>query len=308
MKKRMFLILLQVEPYNRTKCSLSSVNVKTTAFAMALQEADSLCSLSNEDKLKTCVYTDDFAKAQPNSIKKGGHNTSAATKTKKHHKHKVPAIPDDVFLEEMSSLKKILSTGNSFDLQAYLQCKHKLGLTGKAVSLANLTNVQTTKKRRTRKPKKYISLDSQDSQDSFQPRRRKENTNNPPSFEDKQVQQRREKIPSAHRMSNGRLTDHSAMVCPSKFCGQSIPPSIKEILEGENEAWKELEIIENMLSLVQEGSGVVSTKEEQEVQEDVVGEEGNERLEEKEGNLWVGDLFGGIEELDGNRKLINIYI
>ena len=93
-------------------------------------------------------------------------------------------------------------------------------------------------------------------------------------------------------MSNGRLTDHSALVCPSKLCGQSIPPSIKEILEGENEAWKELEIIENMLSLVQEGSGVVSTKEEQEVQEDIMGEEGNERLEEKEGNLWVGDLFG----------------
>ena len=39
-----------------------------------------------------------------------------------------------------------------------------------------------------------------------------------------------------------------------------------------------------------------------------MGEEGNERLEEKEGNLWVGDLFGGIEELDGNRKIINIYI
>ena len=40
-----------------------------------------------------------------------------------------------------------------------------------------------------------------------------------------------------------------------------------------------------MLSLVQEGSGVVCTKEELEVQEDVVGVEGNERLEEKEGNL-----------------------
>ena len=141
---------LQVEPYNRTKCSLSSVYVKTTAFALALQEADSLCSFSNEDKLKTCVYTDDFAKAQPNSIKKDGHNTSAATKTKKHHKHKVPATPNDVFLEEMSALKKILSTGNSFNLQAYLQSKHKLGLTRKAVSLANLTNVQTTKKRRTK--------------------------------------------------------------------------------------------------------------------------------------------------------------
>ena len=63
-----------------------------------------------------------------------------------------------------------------------------------------------------------------------------------------------------------------------------------------------------MLSLVQEGSGVVCTKEELEVQEDVVGVEGNERLEEKEGNLWVGDLFGGVKELDGNRKIINIYI
>ena len=53
-------------------------------------------------------------------------------------------------------------------------------------------------------------------------------------------------IPSAHRMTNGSMKDHSALVCPTTLCSQNLQPRGNS--KGDEETWK----IENMLCLIQE--------------------------------------------------------
>lgn len=315
------------------------MRVKTTAFDLSLKEADSLSALSNEDKLKTCIYTDDFAQSQPRRIEENRFNTSVSTKRKTHHKQKIPSNPSDGdCLKESSMLEEFLSiAGKNFDLRDYLQYKSRFGSIGTPAPLESPTTVQTAN---TKKSGRTVN-----SQESLQPRQRKEKKNQP-SFDDEPMQQRREMTVSVSRMSIAGSKDCSALVCPNKLCSQSrSPSSMKEILEAEEEAQKELEIIENMLHLVQGGNEVggaevdeeqkgrmeegaleakkdVEEEEKAAVKEKTAGEveeKKKERLEEKEkGKVvmekveekdgWVGDLFGGIEKLDGNNKIINIHL
>ena len=310
--------------------------MQTASFRRALEEAEVLSSYSNEDNLKTCVFTKGFARAQPR--KKGersGHDNSAATRRKKLQGKKVCSKRDGGNrVLEQSAVEELLSVDKNVDWKSGHHYKPITNSTGVAAVPTNLCYGRNiTKKRRKSMGRKSMGRTDLVCLSSVQLRQQNIKKKDRPSVEgvEDTPSQKSEKSSSRCKISDERVMEHTVLSCPHKEYGEvQLPSSMEEILEAEKEAQKELEMIESMLSLVQgddDGSSQGKEQKDRMLERELLEEKENMedmvRMEKVvlEEEVFVGkvdqskgegknvmekglmdDLLGEMKELDG--KLI----
>ena len=221
--------------------------MKTRAFEVALEEADSLLKLSKEEVLKTCIYSNDFIKAT--KPKDTSHIKTDRTKRTKP--------PVQMLSHDELDLKKLKSLLSSDKFKFLIQSNFERVTKSEGLSPQIITTNLSIRKRRPKKKDKILQSDSmlqQKDEHSMDQSCNKLQEKWPLAKvgqnNSKLQPPKNSELPHATESRNSDLPHMNNVLEPNNSAS-----GMNDILEAEEEAQREFEMIETMLSLVQDSSG-----------------------------------------------------
>ena len=222
--------------------------MKTRAFEVALEEADSLLKLSKEEVLKTCIYSNDFVKAT--KPKDTSHIKTGRTKRTKP--------PVQMLSHDELDLKKLKSLLSSDKFKFLIQSNFERVTKSEGLSPQIITTNLSIRKRRPKKKDKILQSDNMLQQKDEQPSMDQSCNKLQEKWPLAEAGQNNSKLqppknselPHATKSRNSDLPHMNNVLEPNNSAS-----GMNDILEAEEEAHREFEMIETMLSLVQDSSG-----------------------------------------------------
>ena len=251
--------MLQVEPFNRSECSLGSIATKGKKFEIALNEADHLRQLSKDEILNSCIFTES-SKIQMEATKTSILKTKNTYKqtmeklpiSRKFQKQKITStklpeqVPDELNMEKVFAIlfpnvtynQLLKSTWNKKDLGTH-----------KTISVAG-----NRRESMTHNQSMVTSRPIQNSKTETIQQKHQINTRKNLGKLEIVQSKRHPKVPTfekTDRIQNRSciLTDEQKSNTLSKRVQES---AVDDILTAEEEAQKELQMIENMLGIVED--------------------------------------------------------